>query len=87
LYQTLAKPLQVDGLADNGIQMLNSGVIGLSSNDAGFMDKLVRLMDSYHAKSPKTYTLEEFMLAVAARQQGMRLAECTDVIHHYWSRK
>lgn len=34
----------------------------------------------------EAYTLEEFCLAVAA-YRNLELAECTDVIHHYWSRK
>ena len=34
----------------------------------------------------EAYTLEEFCLAVAAHGH-LQLAACSDVIHHYWSRK
>ena len=87
LYQTLASPLQQEGLADEDMPMTNSGVIGLCRSDADLLDHSIFLMDHYRAQSPKAYTLEEFMLAVAARKKQLRLAECTDIIHHYWSRK
>lgn len=44
------------------------------------------MMDEFYPLARTAYTLEEFCLAVAAYRK-MELAECTDVIHHYWSRK
>ena len=43
-------------------------------------------MDEFHPIVPNAYTLEEFCLAVAA-YRTLTLTDCTDVIHHYWSRK
>ncbi|GGL97510.1 hypothetical protein GCM10009425_05790 [Pseudomonas asuensis] len=87
LYETLAGPLQREGLAGNDMRMTNSGVIGLCHSEADLLEHSIALMDNYRALSPKAYTLEEFMLAVAAHKKGLRLSDCTDVIHHYWSRK
>lgn len=63
----------------------NSGVIGVSREDFGVLDKSLLLMDKLHPRFADFYTLEELCLAMAASQQN--LAECSDVIHHYWSRK
>ncbi len=87
LYQLLAGTLQSKGLADDGMRMTNSGVIGLTQADGAVLQHALQLMDEYYAESEQAYTLEEFSLAVSARVAGLQLAECTDVIHHYWSRK
>lgn len=86
-YCLLAQKLQARGLADDDMPLLNSGVIGLKKTDIGILDDSLAFMDKFYAEASTVYTLEELMLAVSARQRGVRLAECTDVIHHYWSRK
>ncbi|WP_349975195.1 hypothetical protein [Pseudomonas sp. WHRI 8519] len=86
LYQNLQPLLQARGLADGQMPMVNSGVIGLTAEDAGILDHSIAMMDEFHPLVPTAYTLEEFCLAVAA-YRTLALAECTDVIHHYWSRK
>lgn len=63
----------------------NSGVIGISREDSGVLDKSLSLMDELYPIFPDFYTLEELCLAMAASQHN--LAQCSDVIHHYWSRK
>lgn len=86
LYQNLQNILQARGLADGQMPMVNSGVIGLTAEDAGILDHSIAMMDEFHPLVRTAYTLEEFCLAVATYRK-LALAECTDVIHHYWSRK
>ncbi|MBV4539216.1 MULTISPECIES: hypothetical protein [Pseudomonas] len=86
LYKTLHQALQARGLADTQMPLVNSGVIGLTAADAATLDHSIALMDEYYPQARQAYTLEEFCLAVAA-YRTLELAECTDVIHHYWSRK
>lgn len=66
--------------------LLNSGVIGLMQEDAPLLDRSIALMDEYYPHAKGAYTLEEFCLTVAAYRQ-MQVNQCTDLIHHYWSRK
>lgn len=61
-------------------------MIGLTAEDASTLDSSIAMMDEFYPLAREAYTLEEFCLAVAAYRQ-LELAECTDVIHHYWSRK
>lgn len=86
LYSKLQGILQERGLADGQMSLLNSGVIGLHASDASVLDQSIALMDEFHPQVPSAYTLEEFCLAVAAHRT-LAVAACTDVIHHYWSRK
>lgn len=87
LYRALAHHLQTRGLGDDGMLLLNSGVIGLDRTDAALLDRSLALMDEFLPLSHGAYTLEEFMLAVACREGGLQVAECPTQIHHYWSRK
>ncbi|MDF0733927.1 hypothetical protein P0Y43_24920 [Pseudomonas entomophila] len=86
LYKNLLPLLQARGLADSQMPLLNSGVIGLDAQDAATLDHSIALMDELHPLAPEAYTLEEFCLAIAAYRR-LEVAACTDVIHHYWSRK
>ncbi|CAH0646953.1 MULTISPECIES: hypothetical protein [Pseudomonas] len=86
LYKNLLGPLQSRGLADCQMPLVNSGVIGLTAADAGTLDRSIDLMDTLYPLAREAYTLEEFCLAVAAHGH-LQLAACSDVIHHYWSRK
>ncbi|BBH43952.1 hypothetical protein [Pseudomonas sp. KU43P] len=86
LYKNLLAILQQRDLADCQMPLLNSGVIGLTAADAPALDHSIALMDELYPLARTAYTLEEFCLAVAAYRK-LELAECTDVIHHYWSRK
>ncbi len=87
LYRSLAKRLQARGLADDAMALTNSGVIGLAHDDRAVLDHALALMDEFHPHAEGAYTLEEFVLAVAAHAAGLALAECPTQIHHYWSRK
>ncbi|MDZ3994096.1 hypothetical protein [Pseudomonas sp. Teo4] len=86
LYKGLRTTLQQRGLADDQMPMVNSGVIGLTQADAQVLERSIAMMDEFYPLVPTAYTLEEFCLATAA-YRTLALAECTDVIHHYWSRK
>ncbi|SEM80631.1 hypothetical protein SAMN04487857_105168 [Pseudomonas sp. ok272] len=86
LYRTLATQLQARQLADDQMPMLNSGVIGLYREDADVLEQSIALMDEFYPLAKGAYTLEEFCLAVAA-YRTKQVRECTDLIHHYWSRK
>lgn len=86
LYKKLSALLHDRSLADDHMSLVNSGVIGLTATDANTLDQSIALMDELHPMVPEAYTLEEFCLAVAAHRK-LALAACTDVIHHYWSRK
>ncbi len=87
LYRALAARLQARGLAPDDLPLLNSGVIGLNAGDAAVLDQAIVLMDELFPLAGGAYTLEEFVLAVARGDKRLRLAECPDLIHHYWSRK
>ena len=86
LYTALADTLAQRGLADDHMPLLNSGVIGLTRDDAAILDRSVEMMDEFFAITPGAITLEEFCLAVAA-YRTVEVNECPDLIHHYWSRK
>ncbi|MCW2268531.1 hypothetical protein D3C77_149430 [compost metagenome] len=86
LFQSLAPMLEARGLADRNLPLLNSGVIGLMQEDASLLDQSIALMDTYYPHANGAYTLEEFCLSVAAYRR-MHVNQCTDLIHHYWSRK
>ena len=86
LYKNLLTLLQQRGLADCRMPLINSGVIGLTAADAGTLEQSIAMMDEFHPLARSAYTLEEFCLAVAAYRK-LALAQCPDVIHHYWSRK
>ncbi|GHS82806.1 hypothetical protein PAGU2196_36400 [Pseudomonas sp. PAGU 2196] len=86
LYKNLLSVLQAQDLADCQMPLINSGVIGLTAEDAQALDHSIAMMDQFYPLAREAYTLEEFCLAVAAYRK-LQLAECTDVIHHYWSRK
>jgi len=86
LYKNLLGILEPRGLADCQMPLVNSGVIGLCAENSDVLDRSIAMMDEFYPLARTAYTLEEFCLAVAAYRK-MELAECTDVIHHYWSRK
>ncbi|WP_434701308.1 hypothetical protein [Pseudomonas sp. D1-36] len=86
LYLTLAQPLAQRELADDNMPLLNSGVIGLYAVDAAILDHSIALMDEFYPLAQGAYTLEEFCLSVAAYRK-VKVRECPDLIHHYWSRK
>ncbi|NIF25463.1 hypothetical protein F3J44_03600 [Pantoea sp. Tr-811] len=86
LYKNLLGILAERGLADCKMPLVNSGVIGLCAENAEVLDRSIAMMDEFHPLARSAYTLEEFCLAVAAYRH-LALAGCTDVIHHYWSRK
>lgn len=86
LYQSLAPMLEARGLADQHMDLLNSGVIGLTQEDAPLLDHSIALMDEYYPHAKGAYTLEELCLAVAAYRR-LQVNQCTDLLHHYWSRK
>ncbi|MFK0092719.1 hypothetical protein [Pseudomonas sp. NPDC090592] len=86
LYKNLLAILQARSQADCQMPLLNSGVIGLMAEDADTLDRSIAMMDEFYPLAREAYTLEEFCLAVAAYRR-LEVAECTDVIHHYWSRK
>jgi len=86
LYDELADELKAKGMADDDMMLLNSGVIGLNQCDTELLDRSIALMDQYYPRTPDAYTLEEFCLTLAAYKR-YAVRECTDLIHHYWSRK
>lgn len=86
LYETLAKHLAERGLADNDMWLLNSGVIGITQQEAYLLDRSIELMDELFPMARGAYTLEEFCLSVAAYHK-VNVRQCPDLIHHYWSRK
>lgn len=45
LYDALAKHLAEQGLADDEMWLLNSGVMGLARQDAHLLDRSIKLMD------------------------------------------
>ncbi|WP_252088469.1 hypothetical protein [Pseudomonas sp. MWU13-3659] len=86
LYKHLLSTLEARDLADRQMPLLNSGVIGLAKEDASILDHSIAMMDEFYLLAQKAYILEEFCLAVAA-YRTLQVNTCTDVIHHYWSRK
>ncbi|WP_397454069.1 hypothetical protein [Pseudomonas sp. NA-150] len=86
LHQVLSERLAARGLADDDMVQLNSGVIGLMREDAGVLDQSIALMDEFYPEVSTSFNLEEFCLAVAS-YRTKEVKECSDLIHHYWSRK
>ena len=86
LYTALAKVLAERGMADDAMNLVNSGVIGLTRNNSSTLDTAIALMDEFFPVTPGAITLEEFCLGVAA-YRSLELEQCPDLIHHYWSRK
>ncbi|MFK3798338.1 MULTISPECIES: hypothetical protein [unclassified Pseudomonas] len=86
LYTVLAKELAQRNLADDQMVLINSGVIGLMRQDIAVLDKSIALMDEYFPRVPGAVIMEEFCLGIAA-YRSLSVAECPDLIHHYWSRK
>ena len=86
LYSALHQRLLDMGLADDDMMNLNSGVIGLTQQDAHILDHSIELMDELFPHAQGAYTLEEFCLSIAA-YRTLNVRGCPDLIHHYWSRK
>ncbi|WP_297840684.1 hypothetical protein, partial [Pseudomonas sp.] len=86
LYAVLAERLGARGLTDDQMLLLNSGVIGLMREDAGVLDHSIAMMDEFYPEVTTSFNLEEFCLSVAV-YRTKKVNECTDLIHHYWSRK
>jgi hypothetical protein len=86
LYTALAETLAQRDLADDHMRLVNSGVIGLTHANVAILDRSIALMDEFYPITPGAVTLEEFCLGVAA-YRTLKIDQCTDVIHHYWSRK
>lgn len=86
LYTALAEKLAQRGLADDQMNLVNSGVIGLTHNNMHILDQSIALMDEFFELTPGAITLEEFCLGVAA-YRSLKIEQCPDLIHHYWSRK
>ena len=78
--------LSKTGLLQTNLRQTNSGVIGLTTADKGILEHSIKLMDDLRPLAPELYTLEELSLALAAHGK-LQLNGCTDLIHHYWSRK
>ena len=78
--------LSKTGLLQPNLRQTNSGVIGLTTADKGTLEHSIKLMDDMRPLAPQLYTLEELSLALAAHGK-LKLNDCTDLIHHYWSRK
>ncbi|NWA34307.1 MULTISPECIES: hypothetical protein [unclassified Pseudomonas] len=86
LYSALYQRLLDMGVADDDMMTLNSGVMGLTQQDAHILDRSIELMDELFPHAQGAYTLEEFCLSIAA-YRTLNVRECPDLIHHYWSRK
>lgn len=78
--------LKEANLSLTNLRQTNSGVIGLMQSDLSLLKRSIDWMDELRPLAPELYTLEELCLALAAHGH-MELNACTDVIHHYWSRK
>jgi len=86
LYIHLRDELQGRALIDDQMHMLNSGVIGMHRDDIELLDHSIALMDDLFPRARGAYILEEFCLAMAARNR-VQVCACPTQIHHYWSRK
>lgn len=86
IYQGLIGYLKARGLADENTLLINSGVIGLTREDRAILDRSLELMDDLYPIAREAYTLEQFVLALAVHGR-LEPIGCTDLLHHYWSRK
>jgi hypothetical protein len=73
-------------ITDGEATMVNSGVIGLRRESAEILDRSLELMDDLYPICRAAFNLEEFVLAIASHRR-LEPVGCTDLIHHYWSRK
>lgn len=86
VYRGLIDYLKERGLADERTPLLNSGVMGLTREDRKILDRSLELMDDLYPIAREAYTLEQFVLSLAAYGR-LEPIGCTDLLHHYWSRK
>ncbi|MCK9236562.1 MAG: hypothetical protein M0Q29_06805 [Thiopseudomonas sp.] len=66
---------------------LNSGVIGIHKKSSYLLEETIKIIDSLYPKLSYYYTLEELALALAVSLNNIESVGCTEIIHHYWSRK
>jgi len=66
---------------------LNSGVIGIHKKSSYLLEKTIIIIDNLYPKLSYYYTLEELALALAVSLNNIDSVGCTEIIHHYWSRK
>lgn len=74
-------------LLEDNFVYINSGVIGIHKDSIETINKTIEIIDTLYDKLSFYYTLEEFSLALAANLNKTELVDCSDIIHHYWSRK
>jgi hypothetical protein len=69
----------------NQIQMWNSGVLGISSENSNLLDDILSLTDAIYQKFPK-HIAEQFSFGYCMQQRGT-IKSATDNILHYWDVK
>lgn len=85
LYRGLAPHLQEFRL-DDGMPLINSGVIGVTRGHEQLLDDTIALIDKLYLPSGKTFTIEQIALGICA-WNNYPLREQGEVLKHYWSRK
>lgn len=85
--KTTRKVLTQEGMLKSNFIHLNSGVIGIKKQSTHILKKSIDIIDFLYPKLSHIYTLEELALALAVSLEKVESVGCTEVIHHYWSRK
>lgn len=82
----VAEQLALYGINPKSIPIINSGLFGITRNNAVIIDRALALNDVVYPASQKSLTTEQLVLGIAASSQT-QLVDDAAVIKHYWSRK
>jgi hypothetical protein len=86
-YRAINSHLRSKYRIDDGMPVLNSGLIGLTRQGMGLIDSTLDAIDDLYVRSGRYYAMEQLALSVAIDVSEYRYVEHDQVIHHYWNKK
>lgn len=86
IYQHLAPLLRKKYGVGEQMLLINSGVLGLQGKARPIQNETIRLIDELYPLAPDIHIIEQFAVAVAARDFP-RPAQSKDIVRHYYSEK
>lgn len=85
-YLKLGRDLSVHGVTpDNGFKLYNSGLCGVTENDAALFEESIRLIDEWTMGGFEIHTIEQIALSYAMRHRPV--AEARKYVYHYFAEK
>ncbi len=71
---------------DLGVDMWNSGAVGLHPAQFSLADEWLAFVDEVYPAT-RRWILEQFGISWVLQKAGVELSACDDVLHHYWFEK